>query len=106
VLQRQCRESAGLVDYSRQTREFAARFNEIGQEHGVFSSIETLEGWLIFSRLAREMADRLEKIRQEHRVFSSIETLAAFRCGKINPPVTRSAADKSTGPRSARLPTY
>jgi len=35
----------GLVDFSRLAREFAARLNKIGQKHGFFASIETLDAF-------------------------------------------------------------
>ncbi len=42
------RNATGLVDFSRLAREWAARINKTRQKHGVFASIEMLEGLLIF----------------------------------------------------------
>jgi hypothetical protein len=62
-----------------------------------------LEGLLIFPRLARKFAARFTRIGQKHGVFPSIEMLDAFRYGKINKPLTHSATEKSTSPRSIPL---
>jgi hypothetical protein len=35
----------GLVDFSRLAREIVARFNKIGQKHGIFQSIEMLDAF-------------------------------------------------------------
>jgi hypothetical protein len=50
-------------------------------------------GLVDFSRPTREVAARIKKIEQKHRVAASIETLDAFRYGKINKPLTHSAAE-------------
>jgi hypothetical protein len=49
------RRILGLVDFSRLARETVARPKEIGQKHGVFLSIETLEGLLIFPDLLAKL---------------------------------------------------
>jgi site-specific recombinase XerD len=51
-----------------------------------------------FSRLAPEWVARFKEIWRKHGVYASIETLDAFRYGKINKPLTRSATEESTSP--------
>jgi hypothetical protein len=76
----------GLVDFSRLAREIAVRFKEIGQKHGVFPSIETLEGLLIFPDLHAKLPSDSRK-SDKNTAFS-----------RQSKRLTRSATEKSTSP--------
>jgi len=76
----------GRVYFSRLAREFAARLNEIRQKHGIFASIETLEGLLIFPDLHANLPPDSMKSRKNTAFTPQSKRL------------TRSATEKSTSP--------
>jgi len=61
-------------------------------------SIGDYSGLVDFSIIARELTVRLNKIKRKQGVSASIEMLDAFRYGKLNKPLTRSATEQSTSP--------